>query len=267
MIKLLVFDLDGTLIDSRLDLANAVNAALDQNGFETLATDLILTFIGDGAKNLIARSLNASHMLPSKSQQKPHEKAYEKVQSNLKSKPDSDLIPISKSHYSLETDIKKVLLSFLSYYPHHCLENTLPYPGIVDVLNNLSRANYSMAILTNKPLAPAEKIIRGLNLRGHFIQIVGGDNPWGIKPNPDALKQILGEAKVLPEEAIMIGDGLQDFEVAKAAGMHFIGFLQGIGERDKLLAQNPDFTLEEMRTLPEVIAAIEMKNFLSLPKP
>ncbi len=221
VIKLLVFDLDGTLVDTREDLGNSVNHALVQKGLPALPMGTILAAVGDGARNLIERSLR-----------------------------------IAKGGVSPSpAETESVLSAFLEHYNEHCLIKSVPYPGVAAALEKL--AGYPKAVLTNKPGQPARRILEGLDLAKHFEWIVGGDNPFGQKPDPAALNHLLTTAGVEAGQAALIGDGIQDLKAAQAAGTHFIAFLAGIGDRQTLLAGHPESTLEDMHSLPAALSALD----------
>ena len=183
MLKLLVFDLDGTLADTRLDLAESVNAALARVGRSPLPIATVVSFVGDGARNLITRSLMASG----------------------DGRPDA-------------AEIDATLEAFLAHYQDHCLGATRAYAGVDAALDRLS--GYRKAVLTNKPGAPARKVLEGLGLARHFVHVFGGDNPYGQKPDPAALRKLMEMENARPGETAMIAG---DF-ATKAADVR-IGFL------------------------------------------
>lgn len=220
MLKLLVFDLDGTLADTGSDLAVSVNQALSLVGHSPLPLDTLIGFLGDGAQTLITRSLMASG--------------------------DGE---------TSAGEIESALESFLEHYRDHCLGATKVYPGLIASLESLSGRR--KAVLTNKPDEPARRILAGLGLAGHFVHVVGGDNPYGKKPDPTALKHIMEAEGVLPEETLMIGDGLQDLKVARRAGARFLGFTGGMAPQAALLRENPESVFQDMSALPKAVAALE----------
>ncbi len=231
VIKLLVFDLDGTLADTRHDLANSVNAALMETGYAPLGMQTVINAVGDGARNLLARCLTASLALSNDSA---------KFNSNSPTpRPFSD------------PELDRVLQSFLTNYRSHCMLETRAYPGVPEALEKLSV--YRKAVLTNKPETPAREILSGLGLAHHFERIVGGDNPHGQKPNPEALLALITDFGIAPNEAVMIGDGIQDFRVSRNAGTGFIGFLNGMGPRQLLLDEKPQYTVEHLQELPDAV--------------
>lgn len=223
MLKLLVFDLDGTLVDTRIDLGHAVNHGLVHCGYPSLPMESILAFVGDGATLLIERSLKSAM-----------------------NEPDSFTPPKSRT--------EKVLSAFLEYYQNHCVSESVLYPGVRNSLEKLR--HFRMAVLTNKPLLPTTRILAGLGIAPYFSWVLGGDNDFGVKPNPGALQQILAWAEAGPTESLVIGDGLQDLGVARRAGTHFLGFIGGIGSKQALLSEQPEAILEDMHFLPEAIASL-----------
>jgi phosphoglycolate phosphatase len=220
VLKLLVFDLDGTLADTRLDLAASVNAALDAAGLAPLPVEAIVGFVGDGARNLLTRSLAAAGIA------QPNPEA-----------------------------LASALSAFLSHYQQHCLVATAAYPGLDAALDGLSA--YRMAVLTNKPAAPARAILAGLGLARHFAHVFGGDNPYGQKPEPAALRKLMELEGARPEATVMIGDGVQDLRAARRAGSRFLGFLNGMAPRAALMAEGPEATFAEMAGLPQAVATLE----------
>lgn len=228
MLKLLVFDLDGTLADTREDLAQSVNHALGTAGLPALPLDRVMAKVGNGARNLILGSVEESLAVPGA----PRDGAGEAL-------------------------VERVLGAFLSHYDEHCLDRTLPYPGVGSSLRKLE--GYRKAVLTNKPTAPAVRILEGLGLAACFDPIIGGDNPHGRKPDPGALNWLMAKLDVSPRATAVIGDGVQDARAARLAGASLIGFLGGIAPRSALLAESPDAVVETMATLPEAVARLEAR--------
>ena len=217
--KLLVFDLDGTLIDSRLDLAHSVNNILASLGRDKLPVETVLSYVGDGAEDLIRRSLMATGVSP------------EEAASML-----PGLMPL-----------------FLDDYYQNCLVHTVPYPGVIPMLERFS--DRKKAVLTNKPEAHTMKVLEGLGLTRYFDAIVGGDGPRGKKPSPEGFRYILSSLNTSPEEAWMIGDGMQDLRVSRKVGCIFVAFLGGIGDAKALEAAGPDHAIRRIEELPAVLGA------------
>jgi phosphoglycolate phosphatase len=190
-LRLLVFDLDGTLIDSRRDLVESVNAVLAQLGLARQPDDAIASWIGDGAGKLIERALAASG---------------------------ADL-----------TVGPTALEAFLDYYREHKLDHTLVYPGVLDALTSLaSRLAVPMAVLTNKPVVPSRQICDALALTPSFSSIYGGNSFATKKPDPEGLRQLMVEASAAPEETLMIGDSSVDIQTARASGTWSLGCRFGL---------------------------------------
>lgn len=226
MLKLLVFDLDGTLADTRRDLAESVNQALLRTGRSALPLEKVIENIGNGAERLIANCLLAADGKPTGPE-----------------------------------ETRRVLGIFLDHYEAHCLVHTQAYPGTAATLKQLrfERAGERrrMAVLTNKPGAPTLKVLEGLGLSGYFDLIVGGDTPYGRKPDAGGLKHILATLETAPAESAMIGDGVQDAGAARRAGVRLIGFLGGIAPRAALLSEKPDAVFSAMEELPAAVADLE----------
>jgi phosphoglycolate phosphatase len=194
-IKLLVFDLDGTLVDSRLDLAQSVNAMLANYGRPQLPCDVIAGYIGDGAPMLVRRALGD---------------------------PDD------------EQFVHEALGFFLAYYKEHKLDNTYVYAGVQEALSALQFTHNggggverTMAVLTNKPVVPSKAIVQALGLAGFFAQVYGGNSFHTKKPDPLGARTLIEEAGCTPAQAVMIGDSEIDVLTAKNAGMWSLGVKYG----------------------------------------
>jgi phosphoglycolate phosphatase len=209
--RLLVFDLDGTLVDSKEDLANAVNVALESFDLPPLPHPTIYSYVGDGASTLIRRAL-------------PKEK--------------TGLLP-------------DVLDRFLSYYRRHLLDTTRAYPGVVGALRKWAGV-YRMAVLSNKGVAMTREILSGLSLDGYFFDVRGGDSFATKKPDPEGLLNILREAGVGAEDAIMVGDSRNDVQAGRAAGAVTCGVTYGLGTSG-FIEDPPDFTVD---TFPDLFTRI-----------
>jgi phosphoglycolate phosphatase len=226
-IRLVIFDLDGTLIDSRLDLVHSVNAALRHIDRPELPEDVIASYVGDGAQVLIKRALGG-----------------ETVDDAL---------------------VRKGLEFFLSYYREHKLDHTIVYPGIVEALTSIQsgvihNSNVSsnnsprkLAVLTNKPIAPSRAIVEALGLGGFFTQIYGGNSFATKKPDPEGARKLLDEYSVAPEQAVIVGDSHTDIETGHNAGMHTVGVTYGFAPHT-LAEPAPDVLLDHPAELAAVFA-------------
>jgi len=227
-LKLLVFDLDGTLIDSAQDLCNSVNAALSHVGEETLPDPVIASFVGNGVPLLLRRSL--AH----------------------------------KSGISPDA-VDEVLLArtqtyFLDYYREHKLDFTYVYEGVMEALAALRSLHdvhgghpRTMAVLTNKPVRPSIGICAGLGMGDYFVHIYGGDSFTTKKPDPEGLLALMKEVGVLPEETVMIGDSKGDVQVARNAGTWSIGCAFGFGPQN-LMETPPDILVDSAADWTEALS-------------
>ncbi|HSZ61647.1 MAG TPA: HAD-IA family hydrolase [Terriglobales bacterium] len=223
-IRLLVFDLDGTLIDSRLDLIHSVNATLQHIGLPALDGDVIASYVGDGAPALIRRALG-----------------------------DAD--------GGNEALLKRALEYFLGYYRVHKLDHTTLYEGIHETLaqvakpsngNSAARQSRQMAVLTNKPVHPSRDIIRVLGLADFFVSVYGGNSFSTKKPDPQGVQTILTETGMQPEESLMIGDSSVDVLTGRNAGMWTCGVTYGFAPHT-LENSPPDVLVESPRELGELL--------------
>jgi phosphoglycolate phosphatase len=217
--RLWVFDLDGTLIDSRLDLAVAVNATLRERGLPDLPEERVVSFVGDGADDLIRKSLEAAGL----------------------------------SRDAAQAALPDALEWFLGYYGEHCLDRTLPYPGALELLDALR--GRSLGVLTNKPEKPALRILAHLGILDRFTQVVPGDGPLGKKPDPAGLGYILNAVNASPTESVLVGDSLQDLKTARAAGVPFLAFLGGLGDAEAVSAAGPDLAVHALHEIRERLEA------------
>ncbi len=192
-IRLVIFDLDGTLIDSRLDLVHSVNAALRHIGREPLTDDVIASYVGDGAPILIQRALGGEHVD--------------------------------------EAIVRKGLEFFLTYYRAHKLDHTTVYPGIMQALTTIQNGSNGtarkMAVLTNKPVVPSRAIVDALGMGPYFTQVYGGNSFATKKPDPEGALTLLEEHGVSAEHTAIVGDSHTDIETGRNAGLWTIGVTYG----------------------------------------
>jgi phosphoglycolate phosphatase len=205
--RLLVFDLDGTLIDSRRDLADAANALVVKHGGSPLPIDAIADMVGNGAAMLVRRALAAA---------------------------------------GVEDDPRRLLPEFLALYDERLLQTTRLYDGFPEALEMLS-GNATLAMLTNKPLGATERILKGLGIAPLFRAVLGGDGPLPRKPDAAGLRHLMAEASAEADRTVMIGDSRVDLATARAAGTRVCLARYGFGFRisdgdlrgDELFADSP----------------------------
>jgi phosphoglycolate phosphatase len=189
-IELLIFDLDGTLIDSRLDLIHSVNAMLRQFGRPELPGDVVASYVGDGAPMLVRRALGD---------------------------PEDNLF------------FREALDFFLSYYREHKLDHTRVYDGIPEALQQIQTNGHTrkMAVLSNKPVNPSRAIVDALGLGKFFLRVYGGNSFETKKPDPLGAKKLLAETGTEPAAAMIVGDSSIDVLTGRNAGIATCGVTYG----------------------------------------
>ncbi|HEY3770077.1 MAG TPA: HAD-IA family hydrolase [Candidatus Angelobacter sp.] len=219
--KLLIFDLDGTLVDSRDDLANSINAMLRHFHKNELPHEVIASYIGDGAPMLVRRSLGD---------------------------PDD------------ENFVQDALLYFMAWYREHKLDHTYVYEGVMESLEAIRKSRdgqpLKMAVLSNKPVGPSRAIVDALGLGQYFFQVYGGNSFHTKKPDPAGVQALLEEAGAFPEETIIIGDSNIDILTARNAGIYSVGVTYGLSPHT-LLDAPPDVLIDHPQELALVLGARE----------
>ena len=188
-IDLVVFDLDGTLIDSALDLALSVNASRAHAGMGHLDHSLIYSYVGDGAPMLMRRALGEE---------------------------------------APQSQVDDCLAFFIDYYRDHMLDNTVLYPGVQEGLDAMKANGKTMAVLTNKPVNFSRTIVERIGLGDHFIQVYGGNSFDSKKPDPYGINLLMHEASAKPESTMMVGDSSVDVLTARNAGTPCCGVSYGL---------------------------------------
>jgi phosphoglycolate phosphatase len=208
-VDLLIFDLDGTLIDSKLDLAHAANAARNHMGMLPIENERVYSYVGNGAPVLIRRVLGAD---------------------------------------ATEAQVQEGLEFFLEYYRDHMLDYTVLYAGVREALDRLRDAGPQMAILTNKPVRISRAIVEGLGVGGHFRQIYGGNSFDFKKPHPIGVETLMKECGATSERTMMVGDSSVDIQTARNAQVKSCGVTYGF-QPETLTAVPPDLLVDRMEEL------------------
>jgi phosphoglycolate phosphatase len=190
MARWLVFDLDGTLVDSVPDLAASLNRGLVAGGLAPLSREAVRAMVGDGAKALVERGFGARGVAAG------------------------------------EADLE----AFLADYGANAAVETRPYPGVAETLGLLRAAGWTMAVCTNKPVAPARALLAALGLTPFFIAVGGGDSYPVRKPDPAHLLATLADAGGVAGRAVMVGDHHNDILAAHGAGIASVWARWGYGE-------------------------------------
>jgi phosphoglycolate phosphatase len=229
-LKLLVFDLDGTLIDSAQDLCNSINATLREVQLHPLRDSVIAGFVGNGAPLLVRRALAHASKLP-----------IEAIDEGL---------------------FTRAFEFFLQYYREHKLDYTTTYDGVLEALHALQQLHdlpgnmqRTMAVLTNKPVRPARGICEGLGLAGYFLHIYGGNSFPTKKPDPAGILSLMQETGARPDETVMIGDSMVDIQTARNAGAWALGCSFGYGPHD-LEQSPPDVIVDSAAEWTEVLTPV-----------
>jgi len=211
--NLVIFDLDGTLIDSKLDLVHSVNAARALMNLGPISEELVSSYVGNGAPVLMRRALGPE---------------------------------------ASEADVARALEYFMSYYRVHVLENTRLYPGVREALDRLLACRAKMAVLTNKPVRISRAIVEGLGLAKHFFQVYGGNSFEQKKPDPIGIETLLCESGAARERTIMVGDSGVDVRTARNARVTACGVSYGF-QPETFVDEPPDLVVDNMVQLADYV--------------
>jgi phosphoglycolate phosphatase len=213
--NLLIFDLDGTLVDSKLDLVHSVNAARGLMNLAPISEELVSSYVGSGVVVLMRRALG----------------------------PDAS-----------EVEVERAVEFFLGYYRDHMLDNTRLYPSVKEGLDRMRESGARMAVLTNKPVRFSRAIVDGLGLGGHFFQVYGGNSFEQKKPDPIGIEKLLAESGIARERAIMVGDSGVDIRTARNAKVRACGVSYGF-QPETFEQDPPDIVVDDMNQLADLLVS------------
>ncbi len=208
-VDLLIFDLDGTLIESKWDIAESVNLTLSELGLPQRPLEEVFGFVGDGVKKLLRLAVGEQN----------------------------------------QASYEDALRVFRGHYLDHCLDRTRFYPGIEAVLSYF--VHKSKAVATNKSIEYTNVILNGLGTH-HFAYVVGGDNGFGLKPEPGMVLHVMERLNVPKERTVLIGDSTNDINGGHNAGIRVCAVGYGMGNRAKMAACQPEWFIERPEDLMEI---------------
>ena len=215
MKKLVIFDLDGTLLDTIADLAAAANYALQQLGYPTHPVDTIRTYVGNGINKLLERSL-----------------------------------PEAERN---EENVVRMRSHFVPYYDKHNADLSRPYPGIVALLEELQHRGVMVAVASNKYQAATAELVKHYVPTIDFIEVLGQREGIAVKPDPTIVFDILKKAKVQPEEVLYVGDSGVDMQTAINSGVDAVGVAWGFRPKAELESFCPKGIIDKAEELLEFV--------------
>ena len=217
MMKLVIYDLDGTLINSRQDIADAVNWTLNHLGLGRLSSKRIASFVGMGVRHLITTTLK------------------EASGGKRPALPVEDVIQMYRGRYA-----------------EHLVDKTRLYPFVRQVLERLK--NRKQAVMTNKPEDSSREILKRLGVAPYFFRVIGGGGRFPKKPSPTALLHLMRAARARAEETLFVGDSAIDVRTARNAGVRMAAVTYGFANRREITAAGPDFILNNFAELIECMS-------------
>ncbi len=223
MSKAVVFDLDGTLVDSAPDLRVAVNKLLEEKGRRSLALDEVIGMIGDGAAKLVERAFAAA------------------------------------GGGNSTDSVESLTARFLAFYEGHATDLTRPYPGVPEALALLRERDWVLGVCTNKPERATREVLRNLDLDRHFGAVAGGDSMPGVrKPDPRLLLAVIEQLGTVPASTVMVGDNANDVQAARAADVPVV-IRAGGYTRVPLADLRADAIIESFAELPAVLDQVSQR--------
>ncbi len=223
-IKLIIFDLDGTLIDSSSDITSALNYAIEPYGFKRLAVDDTIKMVGEGITCLIEKLVGSAwgNSVPPRASEE-----------------------VSKKSLDFSEVQADVMNRFLKHYTEHILDYTREYPGVRETLEKLT--NYKKAVISNKRESLSKMVLDGLGLSKYFDIIIGSDTTPERKPSPVPILKVLSGLHVQPADALIVGDSNYDVDAGKAAGVNTVAVTYGY--RPVEMIRHADHLIDKMTDL------------------
>ncbi len=210
-----MFDLDGTLVDSRRDIAESANEMLAALDAPPLDHDEVVRMVGEGARLLVSRVLAAG---------------------------------------GVRADIDAAFARFSAIYDRRLADHTRPYPGVVAGLERLAE-RFTPAVLTNKPQHHTDRLLEALDLRRYFVQALGGDTAQGRKPDPTGLTALIGAAGAVPAAGMLVGESWVDAETARRGGTRFCFAEYGFGSVPPAGLREGELRIRDFEELQALLAA------------
>jgi phosphoglycolate phosphatase len=211
-LKAVLFDLDGTLVDSEKDIAEAANYTREHYGLKRVPDTTIAQYVGNGVYTLLEKSLGTTD----------------------------------------QTQIQEAYEIFQEHYRVHLADFTRTYPGTFDLLNLLKNKNIKMGVVSNKPQEFTTSVLEKLDLAPYFEVGFGPEATTNRKPHPEPLLVALEKLGAKPHESVMVGDSIVDIQAAQAAQVKVAVLTHGYGTREVLSSANPDWIVDSMPALIEI---------------
>lgn len=218
----LIFDLDGTLFYTSEDIANCANMALDKLGYNRLDQETIISHVGGGIHNTIAKILGDA---------KYNDPNYEWEPSFL----------------------EDVVKTYRKLYAEHYLDTTRPYPDVAETIQLFHKKNINMAVVSNKTIDFTRPIVEHYGMDKYFEIILGGDSLENKKPHHEPLEHVIDHYKSKKEQTLIVGDTEKDIEAAKNAGIDSCGVTYGMRKPEVIKAIEPDYFIDNFSELEEIL--------------
>ena len=219
-INTIIFDLDGTLINTSKDIVNSTNLTLEKFGYEPISTERCIEFVGDGIIKQVGRAFGESKF----------------------NNPDHQ--------FSLEY-LNSIVETYLEIYKVHLYDYSLPYDGVFEIFKKFS--NKKLAVISNKHYDYTFELLKHFQMDKYFSIILGGDSLEHKKPHPEPIIHVIKELNIKPTETIIVGDTDKDVRAGKAAGISTCAVTYGMRTKAELENHNPEFMIDNISELLKII--------------